>query len=70
MCPDNNTRMRFDMLGVYVKTMTPAQFGATGPTGRNKWEKVLSVRSRSCSSVVIALSDHARALVVEFPPRD
>jgi homeodomain-containing protein len=63
---------RFDMLGVYVKTMTPAQFGATGPTGATSGRKCskMSVRSRSCSSVVIALSDHARALVVEFPPRD
>jgi len=32
---------RFDTLGVYVKTMTPAQFGDYWSGERTKWEKVL-----------------------------
>ena len=32
---------RFDTLGVYVRTMTPAQFGAYWADERIKWEKVL-----------------------------
>jgi tripartite-type tricarboxylate transporter receptor subunit TctC len=32
---------RFDTLGVYVKTMTPTQFGTYWADERTKWEKVL-----------------------------
>jgi tripartite-type tricarboxylate transporter receptor subunit TctC len=32
---------RFDTLGAYVRTTTPAQFGAYWADERNKWEKVL-----------------------------
>ena len=32
---------RLDTLGVYVKTMSPSQFGSYWVDERTKWEKVL-----------------------------